>query len=66
MIKKNFKKDFLNCQEELAFSKLEEPLKSRSDKLRIESKMRFVLPRPPLKKESSSVEVAPCYTQAES
>lgn len=50
MIRKNYKKDYLNLLEELESSKLEEHLKLKLEKLKIESKMLSVLLELPLKK----------------
>ena len=53
MIKKSLRKDWLSSEEELELSRLEVPVKSKSDKSRIELMMLFVRPRLPLLKESS-------------
>lgn len=63
--KKNFKKDFLNSQEESESSRSEEHQKYRSEKSRIEFKTLSALPKQLLRKESLLEEAVLCSTQEE-
>lgn len=64
-IRKNFKRDSLNCLEVLESSRLEELLRLRLERSRIEYKMLSALLRLPLKKVSLLVEDALCFMLAE-
>ena len=64
-IRKSFKRDSLNCLEVLESSRLEELLRLRLERSRIECKMLSALLRLPLKKVSLLVEDALCFMLAE-
>ena len=64
-IRKSFKRDFLNCLEVLESSRLEELLRLRLERSRIEYKMLSALLRLPSKKVLLLVEDALCFMLAE-
>ena len=65
MIRKSFKRDFLSFLEVLESSRLEELLRSRLERSRIEFRTLSARPKLPLRKALSLVEDVPCFMQAE-